>query len=117
MRILIVDDEAAVAGLLAEAVEQQGHEVVIAHHGVEALAALGRQVPDAVFLDIRMPDMAGVEVLRRIRETHPTLPVIVITGHARDDELDEVQRLGVADVIKKPLILNHLSATLGTLNP
>jgi len=115
MRILIVDDEAAVANLLADAIQIEGHEATVVHRGQDALARLGERDYDAVFLDVLMPEMSGVEVLRRIRATHPTLPVIIITGHARPEELDEARRLGVSEVIEKPFILNSLSDALGGL--
>jgi len=115
MRILIVDDEAAVANLLADALQMQGHEATVVHHGREALAQLRERAYDAVFLDVLMPEMSGVEVLRQIRATQPTLPVIVITGHARPEELDEIQRLGVSEVIEKPFILTNLGEALGSL--
>ena len=116
MRILIVDDEAAVANLLADAIQIQGHEATVVHRGEEALALLARERPDAVFLDVLMPGMNGVEVLRLIRATDPVLPVILITGHARDEELDEARRLGVSEIIEKPFILNNLSEALGALS-
>jgi DNA-binding NtrC family response regulator len=115
MRILIVDDEAAVASLLADAIQLQGHTATVVHHGRDALALLDRTPHDAVFLDVLMPEMSGVEVLRAIRAAHPALPVIVITGHAKPEELDELRRLGVSEVIEKPFILNSLSEALGGL--
>lgn len=115
MRILIVDDERAVANLLADAIQVQGHEATVVDRGDEALAALARQRPDAVFLDVLMPGMSGVEVLRRIRATDPDLPVILITGHAKQDEIEEARRLGVSEIIEKPFILNNLSQALGAL--
>jgi CheY-like chemotaxis protein len=115
MRILIVDDEAAVANLLADAIQMQGHETTVVHDGPEALARLAERAYDAVFLDVLMPEMSGVEVLRRIRAIQPTLPVIVITGHARPEDLDEVRRLGVSEVIEKPFILTNLGDALGGL--
>lgn len=117
MRILIVDDERAVANLLADALRGQGHEAALVHRGEDALAELGRVRPDAVFLDVLMPGMSGVEVLRRIRETDLTLPVVLITGHAQDYELEEARRLGISEVIEKPFILNALSEALGSLAP
>ncbi len=117
MHILIVDDERAVANLLADAIRGQGHEAALVHRGEDALAELERARPDAVFLDVLMPGMSGVEVLRRIRATDPTLPVILITGHAQDYELEEARRLGISEVIEKPFILNNLSEALGSLIP
>ena len=115
MRILIVDDEKAVANLLADAIQVQGHQATVVHRGDEALAALARQRPDAVFLDVLMPGMSGVEVLRRIRATDRALPVILITGHAKEEEIEEARRLGVSEIIEKPFILNNLSEALGSL--
>jgi two-component system OmpR family response regulator len=115
MEILVVDDEVAVANFLAEAIRGQGHTVTVTHRGEEAIELLAQRRPDAVFLDVLMPEMSGVEVLRRIRAVDPTLPVILITGHAREDELEEARRLGVSEVIEKPFILTHLGAALGAL--
>lgn len=115
MRILIVDDEVAVASLLADAIQIQGHATTVVYGGPEALERLNAEPYDAVFLDVLMPEMSGVEVLRRLRETHPTLPVVIITGHAREHELEEARRLGVAAIIEKPFILNNLSAALSSL--
>lgn len=117
MRILIVDDEVNVATLLAESVRLQGHEVTVASTGREALALVEERRPDAVFLDIVMPHLNGIEVLRRIRETDPVLPVIVITGHASGPQLEEARHLGVTDVIEKPFALAHLNRAIGSLRP
>ena len=115
MRILIVDDEVNVANLLAESVKVQGHEAVVAVSGAEGLTLLQEKPPDAVFLDIVMPEMSGIEVLRQIRVTHPALPVIVITGIASPKQIEEVRRLGVTEVIEKPFVLRHLEEALGNL--
>lgn len=115
MRILIVDDEVNVANLLAESVKVQGHEAVVAVSGAEGLTLLQEKPPDAVFLDIVMPEMSGIEVLRRIREADQALPVIVITGRASSAQIDEARRLGITDCIEKPFILKHLSKALGRL--
>ena len=115
MRILIVDDEVRVAHLLAESVWLQGHEAIVATSGAEGLAVLEQTHPDAVFLDIVMPDLGGVEVLRRIREIQPPLPVIVITGHASSAQIEEAKRLGITDCIEKPFVLTHLNQTIRRL--
>ncbi len=115
MRILVIDDEAAVASLLAEAVQSQGHEPTVAHDGREGLSRFSQQRPDAVFLDISMPDMSGIEVLRRIRAIDSVLPVVLITGHARPEDLDEARRLGISEVIEKPHILKNLTEAVAAL--
>ena len=115
MKILIVDDEVHVAKVLAESVRLQGHEPLVAGSGQEGLALLDQKRPDAIFLDIVMPGMSGIEVLRRVREAYPALPVIVITGHASTAEIEEAKRLGVTDCLQKPFVLNQLSEALGRL--
>lgn len=111
-KILIVDDEADVGNLLAESVRQQGHEATVATSGAEALALLRQHSYEAVFLDVLMPKMSGIEVLRQLRGFRPTLPVILITGHAVPKELEEARQLGVTEIIKKPFALKHLAAAL-----
>ena len=115
MHVLIVDDEIPVATLLAEAVENQGHEVTVAHGGAEALALWKRRRPDAVFLDLRMPRMSGLDVLRAIRNADTDLEVVIITGHASPKEREAAQRLGVTDVVEKPLCLSRLGEALAGL--
>ena len=116
MSILIVDDEIEVASLLADAVKSQGHEVMVAHDGEEGLALLRQFRPEAVFLDVQMPEMSGIELLRRIRRTDPTLPVVLITGHAATAELEEARQLGVTAIIQKPDILTRLREALDGLS-
>ena len=115
VRILIVEDAFHVANLLAESVRLQGHEAIVARSGQQALSLLDQRCPDAVFLDIVMPEVSGIDVLRRIRETHPGLPVIVITGSASSQQIDEARSLGVDDVIEKPFALKQLDQALESL--
>ena len=115
LRILVIDDESAAAGLLAEALRRQGHDATIADSGRSALVAIAEFPPDAVFLDVFMPEMSGVEVLRRIRALHPTLPVVLVTGNAEADEITEAERLGVSGVITKPGVLANVTETFAAL--
>ncbi len=116
MKILIVDDEVHVAKVVADSVRLQGHDAVVAESGEEGLALLAQERPDAVFLDIVMPGMSGLEVLRQLREAYPALPVIVITGHASSAEIDGAKRLGPTDCIQKPFVLNQLNQALAQLD-
>jgi DNA-binding response OmpR family regulator len=115
MRILIVDDEAAVANALAAAVKHQGHVPAVARSGREGLAAIEAEAPEAVFLDLVMPGLSGVELVREIRQRHPELPIVVLTGRAAQLDLVEVQRLGVTDIVEKPWALKRLGEALGNL--
>lgn len=114
MKILIVDDEPQVAEVLARSLARDGHDALVAHSGEEALRRLGE--PDALFLDISMPGMNGLDVLAEVRRLRPALPVVVITGHASTAEKDEVRRLGAVDVIEKPAPLTHYQRALTRLD-
>ena len=94
MRILVIDDEPRVARVMAEALQYEGHHVVVAGDGEEGLRAIEGNPPDAVFLDVAMPGMDGIEVLRRIRQRFTDLPVILLTGWASEGQIDEARRLG-----------------------
>ena len=117
MRILVVDDEPIVAGLIAEGLRNEGHgDVVIANSGEQGLQVIEQDPPDAVFLDITMPEMDGVEVLRRIRQMFPDLPVIILSGWGSDAQIAAARELGVTDVLQKPTPLKNLSQTLARLH-
>ena len=115
MRILIIEDEVRVGNLLAESIQLQGHEAILASSGPEGLALIEQRGPDAVFLDLVMPQMSGLEVLRQMQATPPALPVIVITGHASAAQIEEAKRLGAIDCVVKPFVLNRLNQALGKL--
>ena len=115
MKILIVEDQHYVSSLLADAVRLQGHEVIVAGGGQEGLALIDREHPDAVFLDIVMPEPDGVEVLRRLRQNSPDLPVVVITGGASAEQREDLRRLGVTDFVEKPLLLDQIQQSLSNV--
>ncbi|MGH7392464.1 MAG: response regulator [Candidatus Rokuibacteriota bacterium] len=115
MRILIVDDEPHVAEILANSLVRDGHDATVAHSGEEALRLLGPAQPDALFLDVSMPGMSGLDVLAEVKRRRPSLPVVVITGHATEDEVDQVKRLGAIDVIEKPAPLTHYQGAIRRL--
>ena len=112
MNLLLIEDEADVADVLALAFREDGHEAVIAYTGEEGLTRLRQNRPDAVLLDIRLPKMNGIEVLRAIRSMDQTLPVIILTGLATPAEIAEARELGVTDIIEKSDVLKHFSESL-----
>jgi DNA-binding response OmpR family regulator len=79
-KILVVDDEKNIRVLFRDELEDAGYEVDVAASGQEALEKIDASVPDLLVLDIRMPDMTGIEVLEKVRETHQDLPVIMCTA-------------------------------------
>jgi len=80
-RILLVDDEEGIQLLYREEFEEEGFEVIAAYNGEEALEKFSREPPDLVILDINMPGMNGIEVLRRMKEINPNLPVILSSAY------------------------------------
>jgi len=115
MKLLLIEDDEQVAQVLSEAFGSDGHETAIRYSGEEGLAYLTRERPDAVVLDVRLPRLNGVAVLRQIRSTDPTLPVIIMTGLATPGEIAEVRRLGVTEIIEKPEVLRHFSEALARI--
>jgi len=115
MKLLLIEDDEHVAQVLAEAFASQGHATAIRYTGEDGLAYLTRERPDAVVLDVRLPRLNGVAVLRQIRATDPTLPVIIMTGLATPGEIAEIRRLGVTEIIEKPEVLRHFSDALARI--
>ncbi len=107
-RILVVDDEQEVRSLIAEAMSHSGYEVTQAENGLVALQLARRMVFDLMTVDIRMPRIDGMAMLRALRERGGKTPVVVITGMASDEEIDEARALGVAVVIRKPFEVSEL---------
>ena len=115
MKLLLIEDDQHVAQMLADAFASQGHATAIRYTGEEGLAYLTRERPDAVVLDVRLPRLNGVAVLRQIRATDPALPVIIMTGLATPGEIAEARRLGVTEIIEKPQVLRHFSEALARI--
>jgi DNA-binding NtrC family response regulator len=110
--VLIVDDDEAMREALAEVVRDLGHAPRAAASGREALELLDRQATDAVLLDLRMPGMDGLEVLRRIRARPQPPPVTVLTAHATATNTIEAMRLGAFDHLTKPIGREDLARVL-----
>ena len=115
MQILVVDDEPAVRDSLDRALRLEGYQVGLAADGAEALQMLGGDSPDAVVLDLMMPQVDGLEVCRRMRAAGDRTPVLVLT--ARDAVSDRVKGLdaGADDYLVKPFALDELLARLRAL--
>ena len=112
MNLLLIEDDVEVADVLARAFREDGHVTTVTHSGEAGLASLARQRPDAVLLDVRMPTMNGIEVLRRIRAIDQALPIIIITGLATPREIAKARELGVTEVIQKSYVLRNFSESL-----
>ena len=110
--ILIVDDEAAQRELLGDFIQSLGYHIETASSGEDALAAIGRQLPDMVLLDVRLPGISGIEVLQEIRTTTPNLPVLLITAYADVRQAVAAVKTGADDYLAKPLDLDELEAAI-----
>jgi two-component system response regulator MprA len=115
MRILVADDEAAVRDSLARTLRFEGYEVVTACDGREALEAVREQEPDAVILDVSMPQLDGLQACRQLRAEGVWLPVLMLT--ARDSVGDRVAGIdaGADDYLVKPFALQELLARVRAL--
>ncbi|MCM8800844.1 MAG: response regulator [Candidatus Omnitrophica bacterium] len=113
-KILIVDDELDVREFAANFFRKRNLEVVTACDGYEALRIIEKDRPDLVLLDIRMPNLDGIETLGRIREKDKELKVIMVTGKnpEEDKSLAKCKELGVLAYIHKPLKLDELEKTV-----
>lgn len=115
MRILVVDDDRAVRESLRRSLSFNGYSVGLAQDGVEALAEIHRDRPDALVLDVMMPRLDGLEVCRQLRSVGDDLPILVLT--ARDSVSERVSGLdaGADDYLPKPFALEELLARLRAL--
>jgi DNA-binding response OmpR family regulator len=112
--ILLVDDEKMITGPLARALTQNGYEVLVAHDGRRGLALARTEKPDAVILDVLMPEMDGWEVCQALRR-HSAVPILMLT--ALGDEVDRILglELGADDYLTKPFSTRELLARLRAL--
>ena len=111
-RILVVDDEADIRGLLSEILAEEGYEVEVAADAASARRAAARQEPDLVLLDIWMPDMDGITLLREWNEKNTLhCPVVMLSGHGTVETAVEATRLGAFDFVEKPLSIAKLLRT------
>ena len=113
--ILIVEDEYAVARGIQYALQQEGYDITVARSGEEGLEIATRAAPDLIVLDVRLPEMDGFEMLRRLRGAGNKAPVLFLT--ARDEEMDKVigLELGADDYLTKPFGLRELMSRIKAL--
>ena len=115
IRILAVDDETSLTELLSMAMRYEGWQVTTAGSGIEAVKAAREVRPDAIVLDMMLPDFDGLEVMRRVRAEDPDVPVIFLT--AKDAVADRISGLtaGGDDYVTKPFSLEEVIARLRAL--
>ena len=111
-KILVVDDDPEVCMATRDFLASKGHDVTLAEDGVQALKLLATVKPDVVLLDVAMPEMDGMETLRRIVAGYPNLPVIMVTANADIEITSKVLQLGAADYVPKPFDLDYLDQAI-----
>lgn len=114
-KILVVDDSGLARRLVKQFVEESGHSVEEAADGAQALERYVLNRHDAVILDMVMHGMYGVEVLSKLRELNPELPVIVLTADIQKSTRDQVKAAGAAAMINKPVKKEELVSVLNTV--
>ena len=110
-KILVVEDDSTVRNLITTALKSNNYAYTTAQNGVSALAAATTQQPDIVFLDLGLPDMDGVEIIKRIR-SWSQMPIIVISARSEDDDKVSALDAGADDYLTKPFSVTELLARL-----
>jgi len=107
--ICLIDDEPAILNTLSSILEDEGYQVLVAKSGLEALKIVRSEVPDLVMLDIWMPEMDGLETLKRLRVQFPNILVVMMSGHGSIETAVKATKLGAYDYLEKPLDLEKVT--------
>jgi DNA-binding NtrC family response regulator len=107
-KVLIVDDEPSIRDLLNIVFRRKGHEVLLADSGPKALELSRREKPHIVILDLVMPGMSGIEVLKHMRTADPVLPILIFTGMGNEEAEEQARQLGALAFLEKAFSLHEL---------
>lgn len=111
-KIILVDDEIEFTSALAERLELRNYIVKTANNALEALDIINNHLPDVIILDVKIPGMDGIEILKTIKKIHPTIEVIMLTGHGDAQSIKEGFNGGALDYIMKPVDIGELTAKI-----
>ncbi len=100
--VLVVDDERSILGVAREIIGEYGHRVWVAGNGADALLHLESEKADLIITDIMMPGMDGIELCRRIRTQHPSMPLAIMTGYSNRELLRQAEDIGILECLRKP---------------
>jgi two-component system, OmpR family, response regulator len=114
-KVLIVDDTKNIRNLLTTCLELKGYKVFTANNGLEGLELMEREPFDIAFIDIKMPEMSGTEVLRRARSMGLTFPIIMMTAYATVKNAVECTKLGAVTYLQKPFSVEKVNDVLDML--
>ena len=102
MKVLLVDDEIDFVTTLSNRLGMRGIKADVVHDGQQALDYVKKHEPDVMVVDLKMPGLHGMEVLRRLSKTNPDIQVVILTGHGTDRDEEEAKRLKAFDYLRKP---------------
>lgn len=102
IKVLLVDDEEEFAETLSERLQMRDIESSTVFDGKQAMERVSQEEPDVLVLDLKMPGMHGIEVLEWMKRNHPSVQVIVLTGHGSESDEERARELGAFDYMKKP---------------
>jgi DNA-binding NtrC family response regulator len=111
-KVLLVDDEQEFIETLSERLKMRDLDTKLALDGEQALEAVEDDEPDVMLLDLKMPGIDGMEVLRKVKKAYPGVQVVMLTGHGTDKDEEQARRLGAYAYLQKPVDLEHLVVTL-----
>lgn len=111
--ILVVDDEETIRSCLKEALEGEGYKVYIEENGQNSLSLIKRVVPDLVLVDLKMPGMNGIDLLREVKSLDRNILVILLTGHGSVDTAVTAIKAGAFDYLEKPFKIEHIKVVVG----
>lgn len=111
-KVLVVDDEVEFASALAERLNLRDYDTLTASNALEALASIHKDRPDVVLLDLRIPGMDGIEILRTIKQYDQTIEVIMLTGHGDKESVEESMKGGIFEYIMKPIDIGELTTKI-----
>jgi DNA-binding response OmpR family regulator len=107
-RVLVVDDEPEIAEMICDVLVGFGYVVEIAHNGADAMGLMAQFRPEAVLLDVLMPGMTGADVLAWLRQEHPGVSVVMVTGQTDEDKARALLTGGAFDYVRKPFDVHTL---------
>jgi len=111
-RILVIDDETNIVNSLKEILSDEGYDVLITEDGLNALDIIQSDPPDLLLLDVWLPGMDGIEVLKTVKTYHPEIEVLVMSGHGTIDTAVKATKLGAFDFIEKPFSMDSLTQSV-----
>ncbi len=112
LRVLFVDDERSLQEFMRTELPRLGHDVVVCPNGTTALQAIAQQSFDVAILDVRMPDITGIDVLQRLKQVSPDTEAVMMTGYASEESMVQAMRLGACDYLRKPCKMSEIEAVL-----